>query len=170
MEEEFAKIEIDCNSIADIMTIRPAFESNFAAEAFISGSLLRKTKFLATIQHNKTDVVGIGGIYTNHYFFSDLYLAVDDKFRGKGIGNYLLDAVLSFVDAKKITLFIQTYDCEDYTHAISLYKKHDFVVYSKYQTKILMAKRDTKKCTILLRKSLFQLEGKIRSFKRGWSE
>lgn len=168
MDKNYSKIEIDCNKLTDIAYIRSALNSDFATEAMINESLLRKTKFLITIQDSNSIIVGIGGIYKKYYFFSDLYIALDKKVRGKGIGNELFEAIMLFVERRNITLYIQTYDCGKYINAISLYKKHNFFVCSKYKTKILMIQRNSRKWQVLVRKRLFQVENKLRSYKRKW--
>lgn len=170
MKDKFTITEIDCNSPDPGMQVRAAFATDFASEALINASLVSKSIFMMTVQDENANVVGIAGVYKKYYIFYDLYIALDKKVRGQGIGGELLASILSFVEMKNILLFIQTYECEKYRNAIFLYHKYNFAVCSKYNTKILMKQRSSRKWQVLVRKWLFQFENKLRSYKQKWSK
>jgi len=88
-------------------------------------------KYYTLLDNNK--VIGLTGLYTEK---GDLkkniwlgWFCIDDSYRGKKLGNLLLEESLKLIPSNKLTLHLYTYDSDYFKPAIGLYLKYDFKEY-----------------------------------------
>ena len=92
---------------------------------------LASLKYWVIIDKELDTVIGLSGLYLENNVPDTCSLGwfcIDDKYRGRGLGNALLQ--FSIVQAKLLSkqfLTLYTYNSKQYHSAINLYKKYGFV-------------------------------------------
>jgi len=96
-------------------------------------------KYFVMLDEKK--VIGLTGIYIEENDNIDEcwlgWFCIDEKYRGKGLGQKLLDFSISKAkELNKKILKLYTYDSKEFQAAIILYKKNNFIQYKKHKKEL----------------------------------
>lgn len=98
---------------------------------------LSKAKFITVARVDK-QLAGISGITEGYLFVLSrflrcinvavLFIGVKPQFRGRGVGNAILQEVITFTKERYSCLMLTTYKSEEYRPAVNLYLKKGFII------------------------------------------
>ena len=122
--------------------LNKVLSSDFCKDAKVDVSIIEKIKITFIFFKKRNEILGICGLYVSKYKTNELFIAVEKKYRNKGIGKKLMKKLIGFCEKKKIYFFIQTINNKTYLPALNLYKSLGYNKCFCIDNKIILMKKN----------------------------
>jgi GNAT superfamily N-acetyltransferase len=114
----------------DIQEIEPFFRSLGAERDLVQMSVegVLNAEFVAGARVDN-NLAGIGGIMKRFLSTPELFIVVKFQYQKRGLGNEIMQKLISFVKRRYSFLTLTTHRAKEYAPAVSLYRKNNFKVF-----------------------------------------
>lgn len=136
----------------DIREIEPFFRSLGAEKDLVQMSVERvlNADFLAGARVDN-NLAGTGGIMKRFLSTPELFIVVKSQYQKRGLGNEIMQKLISFAKKKYHFLTLTTHRSKEYAPAMSLYRKNNFKCFNYPGDRYFMCLPFTLKGKILCR-------------------
>jgi GNAT superfamily N-acetyltransferase len=138
---------------------------DFFKDSKMDTSLLSYITIAFVLFSKKKKIVGMAGLYSNIGVY-DLFIAIDEPFRNRGLGKILLKKIIRWSQKRKIIFFIQTFNTKFYRPALKLYISCRFNRNFCFGKRVILMKRERITFIIIYRVVLFYLSSLKYIFKK----
>lgn len=138
---------------------------DFFKDSKMDTSLLSYIRIAFVLFSKKKKIVGIAGLY-NKVGAYDLFIAIDEPFRNRGLGKILLKKIIRWSQKRKIIFFIQTFNTKFYRPALKLYISCRFNRNFCFGKRVILMKKERITFIIIYRVVLFYLSSLKYIFKK----
>jgi GNAT superfamily N-acetyltransferase len=138
---------------------------DFFKDSKMDTSLLSYIRIAFVLFSKKKKIVGMAGLYSKVGVYN-LFIAIDEPFRNRGLGKILLKKIIRWSQKRKIIFFIQTFNTKFYRPALKLYISCGFNRNFCFGKRVILMKRERITFIIIYRVVLFYLSSLKYIFKK----